>query len=143
MKKTILVIDDDPAVLNALRRRFKKASYICLTAESSLEGLAKASAVEPDLIILDLMLPRLNGFAFLRAMKKSDHIASIPVIVLTGMIDEVSAQDSVCLGATKYFTKDRDPGELVSLVEQTIKEFPRKKHRVSHLYLCSSKTASG
>ncbi len=116
--KRVLIIDDDPALLDVLSRRVQKNAYSCETAQSASEGLEKAMQTPPDLILLDLMMPRMSGFGFLRELKRHKELAHIPVVVLTGLGDDEVAKESMDLGAVGYLTKDCDHGELMHLVQQ-------------------------
>lgn len=116
--KKVLIIDDDRDIRDILRRRADQKSFECLTAESAEEGLAKADETHPDLILLDLMMPDMSGFGFLRELKKKQELSDIPVVVLKGVDDADVVQESKDLGAVGYLTKDCDQRDLLSLVAQ-------------------------
>lgn len=118
LAKKVLIVDDDPAVVDVLKRRVEKDRFVCLTAATASDGLKKALHHKPDFILLDLMLPQMSGFGFLRELKKHPELSEVPVVVLSGLGDEEVAQESMDLGAVGYLTKDCDHRELMTLVQE-------------------------
>ncbi len=90
--KRILVIDDDPALREALAELLEDAGYDVVQARNGLEGLDEASAHRPDLILLDLMMPAMNGWQFRAAQKQDAALADVPVFVLSAFTAERSAE---------------------------------------------------
>ncbi|MCB9800344.1 MAG: response regulator [Candidatus Omnitrophica bacterium] len=82
-KKKILVVDDEEAARTLLRSRLEASGYCVVTACDGLDALEKVTAEKPDLILLDIMMPRMDGSEFLQRMKTEGHLDYIPVIVLT------------------------------------------------------------
>lgn len=114
-KKRILLIDDETELVKAIEIRLKHAGYEVLTACDGRDGLEKAKSERPDLILLDILMPRMDGYQTLVELKALDKVKSIPVIMLTAesMIDDVSkAADS---GADDYVVK---PFSHVTLLEK-------------------------
>ena len=81
--KKILVVDDDTGVLNVLRLMLEDAGYEVALAENGGEGILKAKADPPDLIISDILMPIMDGFIFYKALRKDKKTASIPILILT------------------------------------------------------------
>lgn len=117
-KKKVLIIDDDPDVLDLVSERLKEHSFECYTAELPGEGLEKAMEFKPDLVLLDLMLPKMSGFGFIREFKLRSDLSHIPVVVLTALADEDIAQEAMNLGAAGYLTKACSAKELLSVVQE-------------------------
>lgn len=116
-KKTVLVIDDEPELLKLVKRRLEANRIECVTAENPVIGLEKAVKTRPDLILLDLMMPRMSGLGFLRLVKGNPATAGIPVVVLTALSDEEVAREAMDLGAVGYLTKACASQELISMIQ--------------------------
>ena len=82
--KKILVVDDDPGIVELLRIRLENNGYQVTTANNGAVGLQKAQELKPDLILLDIGMPQIDGCTFVREIKKMDEVNKIPIIVLTG-----------------------------------------------------------
>ncbi len=117
-KKKVLIIDDDPDILDLIVERLRESHFECYTAEFPAEGLEKALEFKPDLVLLDLMLPKMSGFGFIREFKLRSELAHIPVVVLTALADEDIAQEAMNLGAAGYLTKACSAKELLSVVKE-------------------------
>jgi len=111
-KKRILVVDDTKDVLQVVSRRLQSWGYEALTAESGEEGLRIAEEQVPDLILLDIMMPKLKGREVCARLKANPKTQKIPVIFLTalGLADHVKA--GMDLGADDYIVKPFEPAEL-------------------------------
>ncbi len=115
-KKKVLIIDDEPELLELVKKRLEAEGFWCVTAENPVVGLQKISEESPQLILLDLMLPKMSGLGFLRIVKGNPATASIPVVVLTALGDEEVAREAMDLGAVAYLTKVAAPKELMAMV---------------------------
>jgi CheY-like chemotaxis protein len=113
--ETILVIDDDPAVHDLLQRSLSRAGYRVIVAGSGQEGLARARAEHPDFITLDIMMPGMDGWSVLTALKSDPVLKDIPVFVLT-MTSEKSL--GYALGAAQFLTKPVNREALLGLLRQ-------------------------
>ena len=82
-KKKILLVDDEPSVLKILTRRLETNHYEVITATDGLEGLDRAMADKPDLIISDIMMPNMDGYTFVRKVRAHPPLSRVPVIILT------------------------------------------------------------
>ncbi len=117
-KKKVLIIDDDMDILSLLKERLEKDDFECCTAMLPGEGLKKAIEFNPDVVLLDLMLPKMSGFGFIREFKHHKELADIPVVVLTSVSDEEVAEEALHLGAVSYLTKGCSTKELVSVIHE-------------------------
>jgi DNA-binding response OmpR family regulator len=104
-KKKILVVEDEAELTGAIRIRLEQAGYEVLTAYDGQEGLEKARAENPDLIILDLMLPKLDGYKVCRMLKFDEKYRKIPVVMLTARAQEKDEDLGYEVGADAFITK--------------------------------------
>ncbi|HSC25954.1 MAG TPA: response regulator, partial [Vicinamibacterales bacterium] len=114
---TVLVIDDDPAARDVLRRIFTKDGFRVEEAASGSAGLARARELRPDAITLDVLMPGMDGWAVLTALKADPEVADIPVIMLT-VTDQKPL--GLALGAAEYLTKPIDRGRLSAVVRRHV-----------------------
>jgi CheY-like chemotaxis protein len=108
----ILVVDDEAEVRNVVVAILKQAGYDVVVAEYGLSGYSKAQSEDPDLVLLDLMMPVVDGFEVLGRLKENPSTSSIPVIILTAKIDAASERACMQLGAADYIKKPWGPHEL-------------------------------
>lgn len=108
--KKILIVDDDPAIGNLLEETLHRAGYYTMRAYSGTEALLSIATARPDLILLDLMLPGLNGEALL------PHLKGIPVIVVSAKVDVDNKVDLLLSGAADYVTKPFNTKELLARI---------------------------
>ena len=118
MSKTVLVIDDEPKIADLCRDYLRAAGYSVLTAADGPEGLALARRERPDLVVLDLMLPGMDGLDVCRALR---HDGSVPIIMLTARVEESDRLVGLELGADDYLTKPFSPRELVARVRTVLR----------------------
>ena len=108
----ILVVEDEEQVRNVVVALLNQAGYEVIDAEYGLSGYRKAESEKPDLILLDLMMPVMDGFEILRKLKENPNTRSIPVVILTAKIDSASERECMQLGAVDYIKKPWGPSEL-------------------------------
>jgi len=120
MQKKILVVEDDPDQLEVVLFTLKNAGFAVGTATNGIDALKKARTVSPDLIILDVMMPELDGFAVCETLRGKPATASIPVLMLTGLCSHISRLVAYESGATDYVIKPFDAEQLVSKVEKLL-----------------------
>ena len=118
MSKTILVIDDAPKIVEICRDYLVAAGFDVITASDGPQGLAAARHARPDLIVLDLMLPGMDGLDVCRAMRRE---SSTPIIMLTARVEESDKLVGLELGADDYLTKPFSPRELVARVRTVLR----------------------
>lgn len=114
-KLRILIVDDEPDLLAVLKIGLESAGYDVLTASDGEQGLALARQCVPDLMLLDLMLPRMDGYKVCRALKFDDRYKQIPIFILSARSGETDRRLALELGADEFHTK---PYELSALVER-------------------------
>src|SRR3989339_1893627 len=119
-KENILVVDDEEDVLELVRYNLDKNGYGIYTATTGEDALAKARAKLPDLIILDLMLPGIDGLDICKKIKTDTRTQNIPVIMLTAKGDETDIITGLELGADDYVTKPFSPKVLVARVRRIL-----------------------
>jgi two-component system phosphate regulon response regulator PhoB len=120
-RKTVLVADDEPDVLNLVAMNLQRAGFDILKAADGEQALQLARDEEPDLVILDLMMPALSGLEVAKLLKQSPGTARIPVLMLTAKSDEVDRIVGFELGADDYVTKPFSPRELVLRVQSVLR----------------------
>ena len=104
-KKKILVIEDDRSLQNALVEIIDQEGFESESALDGEEGLAKIKTFKPDLILLDIILPKKDGFEVLAEVKKDESLKNIPVLILTNLEEVDNVQKALDLGATNYMVK--------------------------------------
>lgn len=126
-RKKILVVDDDSELLDLLRFNLKRAGFAVGTATNGVEALRKTCSISPDLILLDLMLPELDGFAVCQLLRRDSATAFIPIIMLTALAGELGRMVGMDSGADDYMTKPFNTSALVQRVQQLIRHPPRAR----------------
>ncbi len=124
MKSRILVVDDEPDAIELIAFNLKAAGYDVTSAADGDEALKKARAVLPHLIILDLMLPGVDGLAVCKQLRRDERTAPIPIIMLTAKAAEIDRVLGLELGADDYVTKPFSPRELVLRVKRLLRSEP-------------------
>ena len=117
----ILVVDDEQDILELLTFNLEKTGYEVVTARDGPQAIELAYTCKPALILLDLMLPEIDGFAVCELLRQTPDTASIPIIILTAWKDEQSRLLGLELGAEDYITKPFSPAELVLRVGKVLR----------------------
>ena len=120
MEEKILVVDDEYAISDIIKFNFEKEGYIMETADNGRDAISLAEKNNYDLILLDIMMPKLNGFEALREIRKS---SDVPVIMLTAREDEVDKVLGLELGADDYVVKPFSMRELLARVKAVLRRF--------------------
>ena len=127
-KEKILIVDDDPDILDALAMILESQGYEVVTARDGLEGLANLKAETPNLMILDLLMPKMDGFSVLKELKdpRWSKYANIPILVLTSVREEASRrryelETGLQLGVDDYIEKPMPPDLLLERVGQLLR----------------------
>ena len=133
-KEKILIVDDDPDILDALAMILESRGYEVVTARDGVEGLANLKAEKPDLMILDLLMPKMDGFSVLKELKdpRWSKYAGIPILVLTSVREEASRrryelETGLQLGVDDYIEKPCPPDLLLERVGQLLGRTGSKK----------------
>ena len=121
MKQKILVVDDEPDAVELIEFNLKGAGYEIARANDGEEALTKARMTQPDLIILDLMLPEVDGMEVCKILRRDPKTAGIPIIMLTAKAAEIDRVLGLELGADDYVTKPFSPRELVLRVKRILR----------------------
>ena len=121
MATDVLVVEDEPDIRNLIVHHLTREGFRCRTASTGPEALARARAVPPDLIVLDLMLPEMDGLEVCRRLRGDPATASLPLIMLTAKADEVDRIVGLELGADDYLAKPFSPKELVARVRAVLR----------------------
>ncbi|HWX20872.1 MAG TPA: response regulator [Candidatus Binatia bacterium] len=117
MRKKILVVEDDAELVELLRFNLKAAGFSVGTAADGIEALKKARSLLPDLILLDLMLPELDGFAVCEILRRDSALASVPIIMVTALSSQLARLSGLEAGANEYITKPFSLKQLLMTVE--------------------------
>ncbi|AHN22880.1 response regulator transcription factor [Lysinibacillus sphaericus] len=121
MTKTILVVEDEFSIATLLKYNLEQAGYLVETAADGLEGLNRAMEIQPDLILLDLMLPKLDGMEVCKQIRQQRM--NTPIIMLTAKDDEFDKVLGLELGADDYMTKPFSPREVLARVKAVLRRF--------------------
>ena len=116
----VLLVDDDPVILKLLQVNFEMEGYTVSTANDGVEGLEKARAERPDIVLLDIMMPRMDGLQVTKALKEDEDTRAIPIILLSAKAQASDIQLGKDMGADDYLTKPFDPLELLERVGELL-----------------------
>ncbi len=132
-KKRVLIVEDEKSIVDILRYNLQKEGYETLEAYDGAHGLALAEEQSPDLMLLDLMLPQMDGFAVCQALRQAG--SQIPVLIITAREEEKDKILGLEMGADDYITKPFSVRELLARVKANIRrnEMPRPSGQESHL----------
>ncbi|HEX4646290.1 MAG TPA: response regulator transcription factor [Verrucomicrobiae bacterium] len=117
----ILVVDDEPDAVELIKFNLKAAGYEIATAADGDEALKKARSLLPDLIVLDLMLPEVDGLEVCKILRRDTRVSGIPIIMLTAKAAEIDRVLGLELGADDYVTKPFSPRELVLRIKRLLR----------------------
>jgi len=119
-KKKILVVDDEPDFRMMLRARLEANNYEVSEAEDGAVGLEKARNTKPDLIILDVMLPKMDGYKVARLLKFDEKHRNIPIVLLTARSQQSDRETGMAVGADAYLTKPHNPEDMLEIVAKLL-----------------------
>lgn len=111
------MVEDDAELVELLRFNLKKAGFAVGTASDGIEAIKKARSLLPDLVLLDLMLPELDGFAVCEVLRRDPNLAHTPVIMLTALSSQLARLAGMEAGANEYMVKPFSPKQLISRIE--------------------------
>lgn len=124
----ILIVEDDPLMSRMYQKIFTFEKYDVEMAGDGEEGLAKASAVNPTLILLDVMMPKMNGLEVLEKLKADEATKHIPVVMLTNLAGQQDAETALAKGAVKYIIKSEyEPKEVADMVKEILAGYTRNE----------------
>ncbi len=119
-RRTVLVVDDEPTITEVVARYLQRAGYRTAIAADGVQALVAAGEQSPDLVVLDLMLPKLGGLEVMRRLREHDH-AGVPIILLTAKGEESDRITGLRLGADDYVVKPFSPAELVARIDAVLR----------------------
>jgi len=135
----ILLVDDEPDALELMAFNLRAAGFEVITAANGEEALCKAKSLSPSLIVLDVMLPEIDGFEVCRLLRRDPLTFTLPIIMLTALSSEISRFVGLETGADDYLTKPASPREVVSRISRLLRNNPRKtlgtQFRVKDLFV--------
>ena len=122
----VLIVEDEEALRKVLQEKMENAGFQTFAAKDGDEGWNMAKSKNPDIILLDLVLPKRTGFEVLDALKKDPEIKAIPVIVLSNLAEDENLKKALAMGAEDYFVKAQHPiNEIVTKVKNRLMEKSR------------------
>lgn len=116
----VLAVDDSPTILEMLRAILESGGYEVITASDGTKALESARTMNPDLILLDVMLPKLDGYRVCRLLKFDQNYKHIPIIMLTAKTEDQAMATGIRTGADQYLTKPVEPDALLAAVAREL-----------------------
>ena len=120
MSQSVLIVDDEPMARTLLRLMLVRAGFEVAEAENGFDALEKVEVNIPDLILLDVMMPGMDGFTVCQKVRAKQETADLPIIMLSAKTDLDSINKGLLAGATKYLTKPISPEELTKHVKDAL-----------------------
>lgn len=118
--QSVLIVDDEPMARTLLRLMLVRAGFNVSEAENGLDAIAKVKKNRPDIILLDVMMPGMDGFMVCESIRSFEDMANLPIIMLSAKTDLDSINRGLRLGATKYLTKPISPEDLTEHVRDAL-----------------------
>lgn len=127
LKTRVLIVDDDVTLLEMYKERLEAESYQVITAQNGEEALARAVDSLPQVILLDLMMPKVNGFDVLDMLKNTAETRDIPVLILTALVQDQNKERGLKAGAFDYIVKSETmPKDVISKIKKAIENHKGK-----------------
>lgn len=120
MGKKILIVDDEKDLVETMTLRLEAAGYEVLCAYDGQDGLEKARDIKPDLILLDVMMPKMDGYQVCRMLKFDEDYKNIPIIMLTARGQEQDRKTGIDVGTNDYITKPFDSKDLLARIQKIL-----------------------
>ena len=125
---TILIVEDDPLMSRMYHKIFSLEGYKVSLAYNGQEGLEKATAEKPTIILLDVMMPIMNGIQLLEKLKMDPATKAIPVVMLTNLAGQQDAENAISKGAVKYIVKSEyEPKKIVNMIKEILAGYTRNE----------------
>ena len=118
--KRILICDDDPVILRLLQVNLELEGYEVLLAHHGAQAIEVANDQHPDLVILDIMMPKLDGYQTCERLKENDSTKEIPVVFLSAKAQQTDIERGKGFGVDEYLTKPFDPNDLIDVVQRLV-----------------------
>ena len=125
MKKKILLVEDDADLREMLRTSFRSAGFSVATADNGVDALNKTRTLSPNLVLLDLVLPQLDGFAVCETLRRAPAMATVPIIIMTGLSSELARLAVLESGANDFVIKPVMPSDLVMKMRHWLRHPPQ------------------
>lgn len=119
-KKKILVVDDEPYIVRVVQANLMVEGYEVVAAYDGLEALQRLQEEKPDLVLLDVMMPEMDGWAVLERIRSNPETENLPVIMLTALAQDTDIERGTLLGCDVYITKPFEPRDLVNAVRRML-----------------------
>ncbi len=120
MKNSILLVDDDPNLRDMLRQMLEMGGFEVTEAEDGLDALAKLAKITPDIMVLDVMMPNLDGVSLCRRLRSEAEFVSLPIIMLSGKTQQRAVQEGLAAGANLYLCKPITVSELIQAARELL-----------------------
>lgn len=120
MAKTVLAVDDERSIVRLIQVNLERHGYIVKSAYDGVEALERIAESRPDIIVMDVMMPRMDGFEVLNRLRKSPETREIPIIMLTAKAMDSDVFMGYHLGADCYLTKPFNPNELLTFIRRIL-----------------------
>lgn len=128
----ILVVDDRPDNVYFLQSRLQAENFLVITAFSGPEGIEKAKTSKPDLILLDIMMPGMDGYEVCKILTNDEETKDIPIILVTAKVDSNDVAEGLKVGAFDYIKKPFDKIELIARINSALRYSEMKKKAIKH-----------
>ncbi len=116
----VLVVDDDPVIVRLLEVNFEMEGFEVICAVDGMDGVEKARAEQPDIVVSDVMMPKLNGLELCVALKTDDSTSAIPIVLLSAKAQVADIRAGLDAGANDYVTKPFEPLDLIDRVNKLL-----------------------
>ncbi len=130
-KKTILVVDDEKDLLDLIEYNLRKEGFEVLKAENGEQGIEIAKKHQPDLVLLDVMMPKMDGLQAVEIMRQDESLKRMPIIFLTARSDEKTEVEGLNKGGDDYITKPISTTKLISRIKAVLRRFDEKSESVN------------
>lgn len=120
MTQSVLIVDDEPMARTLLRLMLVRAGFNVAEAEDGFDALEKVKESQPDIILLDVMMPGMDGFTVCETLRNEENTSKLPIIMLSAKTDLDSINKGLRVGATKYLTKPISPEDLTRHVHDAL-----------------------
>lgn len=120
MKKRIFIIDDQPFMIKLIQYNMRKNGYETITETNAIKALENIQKIAPDLVILDIRMPNITGTELCYEFRQIDIIKDVPIIILTGELEQNNEKEAITAGATAFMTKPFSPIALALKVKELI-----------------------
>jgi two-component system, OmpR family, alkaline phosphatase synthesis response regulator PhoP len=122
----ILIVEDDPSSRRLLEYILKKADYEVISASNGLQGLRKARDEKPDMVILDIMLPGIDGYEVCDRLRSEEETANLPIMMLSSKVREIDKETGLKIGADDYLSKPAPPSVILQKVKAILESRNRE-----------------